>query len=180
MNNFVKAATTVVSVEKSQADIIAVLNRYGASGFGFRRVFEVVEVTFHMPTTEGQPDRTVMIPVSLDVLHRKLQAHNDRRVARGGHMRRVVPREQAERVAWRVLLDWIDAALLAVAMGAQTLEEAFFAHSVVTTQDGQTGRMIDYVHAIETAAGAEPGSGLLPTPGRPLLQLTHRLVSGDR
>jgi len=166
MSDFVKASTTTVSVEKSQGDVIATLRRYGASGFGFRTVGQTVEVTFHLPA-EGAPDRTVMIPVNVDTVHAKLQAMNNRRVERGRHVRRAVSREQAERVAWRVVLDWIEAALLAVSMGVQTVEEAFFAHSVVTTRDGQTGRLIDYVHSI---ADASP-DGRLPAPGRPLLQL---------
>lgn len=169
MKDFVKASTTTVSVERSQAEVIATLGRYGASGFGFRRVGETVEVTFHLPAAEG-PDRTVTVPVDIPTVHQKLQAMTARRVQRGSHVRRLVAREQAERVAWRVLLDWIEAALLAVALGVQTIEEAFFAHTVVTTRDGQTGRLIDYVHAIEHSTGD------LPATGRPMLQL----ASGGR
>ncbi len=39
--------------------------------------------------------------------------------------------ERAERVAWRNLVLWIDAALSATAAGLQTIEEAFFAHLLV-------------------------------------------------
>jgi hypothetical protein len=171
MPNHVKAANTKTTVEKSQADIIATLRRYGASGFGFRKIGDIVEVTFHM-FNEAKVERTVIIPLSVDTVHKKLQAMRSQR----SYTAHKVAREQAERVAWRVLLDWIDAALLAVSVGAQTIEEAFFAHSVIVTSDGQTGRLVDYVHTLEQATGGEAGSGKLPNPGRPLLQL----VAGDK
>lgn len=172
MTTFIKAFATKTTVDKSQADIIAVLRRYGASGFGFRRMGDVVEVTFHM-LNEARAERTVVIPLSVETVYRKLVAMRESRVKVSA---RRVTREQAERVAWRVLLDWIDAALLAVSVGAQTIEEAFFAHSVIVTSDGQTGRLVDYVHTLEQASGGESGSGRLPNPGRPLLQL----VAGDK
>src|SRR5690242_18468670 len=117
MTTFIKAFATKTTVDKSQADIIAVLRRYGASGFGFRRIGEVVEVTFHMLNESGA-ERTVVIPLSVDTVHKKLVAM---KAARVRHNPRHVSREQAERAAWRVLLDWIDDALLAVSVGAQTI-----------------------------------------------------------
>lgn len=168
---YIKAYSTKTTADKSQADIIAILRRYGASGFGFRTVGAAVEVTFHM-LNEAKQERTVVIPLNVDTVHAKLKA------MKKAHVRSnvSVTRGQAERVAWRVLLDWIDAALLAVSVGAQTIEEAFFAHSVIVTSDGQTGRLVDYVHTLEQASGGESGSGKLPNPGRPLMQL----VSGDK
>jgi len=172
MTTFIKAFATKTTVDKSQSDIIAVLRRYGASGFGFRKIGDIVEVTFHM-LNEAKVERTVVIPLSVDTVHKRLIAMKAERVKQYS---RHVSRDQAERVAWRVLLDWIDAALLAVSVGAQTIEEAFFAHSVIVTSDGQTGRLVDYVHTLEQASGGESGSGKLPNPGRPLLQL----VSGEK
>lgn len=171
MTTFIKAAATKTSVDKSQADIIAALRRYGASGFGFRKMADTVEVTFHM-LNEAHAERTIVIPLSVDTVHKKLKAMKSQRAGAA----RPVSREQAERVAWRVLLDWIDAALLAVSVGAQTIEEAFFAHSIIVTSSGQTGRLVDYVHTLETVNDGKAGSGKLPDPGRPLLQL----VAGDR
>lgn len=162
MIDYVKASTTTVPVEKSQGDIIAALHRYGAHGFGFRKVVgsSLTEVTFHV-MAEGV-ERTIRIPIDVDRVHAKVQAMTDDRVRRGAHIKTKATREQSERVAWRVLLDWVEATLLAASMGAQTLEEAFFAHVEVTTDDGQTGRMIDYVHSIESFGD---GSGQLPRLG---------------
>lgn len=136
--SFVKAVHTKCSVEKSQADIVATLNRYGASGFGFRRRASIVEVTFHLPN--GGAERTVCIPIDTAIVHD--------RIVRSRRTARAVDRAQSERVAWRIALLWIDTALTAVTIGVQSIEEAFFAHLVVETEDGATGRMVDYVASI--------------------------------
>jgi hypothetical protein len=59
------------------------------------------------------------------------------------------------------MLDWIDAALSAVSIGAQTIEEAFFAHTVIETADGQSGRLIEYVKTLRDLNGG----GRLPSTG---------------
>lgn len=164
-SDFVKSAATKVSVEESQGHIISVLHRYGASGFGFRRVGDVVTVTFHIPGAGGE-ERTVAIPIDVAKVRAKLNpkldaiARNQKARGTGGDPGR------AERVAWRILLDWIDASLSAVSIGAQTIEEAFYAHTVIETVDGQRGRLIDYVETIKGAGG--DASGRLPNPGRTL------------
>lgn len=163
MTDFVKSATTTVSASASQAEIIAVLARYGASGFGFRRRGDVVEATFHLPRP-GADDQSVRIPVSVTTVSEKLLAFH--RTPAGQRMKRRAPdTEQAERTAWRALLIWIEASLLAVKLGAQSMEEAFFAHLVVTTDDGQEGRLVDYVATLGKAAG-----GTLPSARRLLLK----------
>lgn len=159
MSEFLKSATTGVSADKSQGEIIATLGRYGASGFGFRRRGEVVEVTFHLPR-KGADDLSVRIPVNVTTVRASLDAlwSGDQRP----HSKRPVDMAvQAERVAWRALLTWIDASLLAVKLGAQSMEEAFFAHLVVTTEDGLEGRLVDYVKSLGGASG-----GVLPSVNR--------------
>jgi hypothetical protein len=44
--------------------------------------------------------------------------------------------EQAERVAWRHLVLWVDAACAATNAGMQTMSEAFLAHTLVKAPDG--------------------------------------------
>jgi hypothetical protein len=162
MPDYVQFYTTRIDPMQSQGDIMSTLHRYGASGFGFHRRGSVVEVTFHLPEDGGE--RSVRIPVDVDRVHDRLvgqlasKARKEKQAVNTETMR-----AQAERVAWRVLLSWINAALSAVAIGAQTIEEAFFAHVVVETTDGQNGRLIDYVHTLEGGDGATPGR--LPNPG---------------
>jgi hypothetical protein len=69
---------------------------------------------------------------------------------------------QAERVAWRNLVLWIDAALSAATVGVQTITEAFFAHTIVVDDGGRAERMVDYVERTGGAIG--PGvRALLPS-----------------
>lgn len=169
--DYVQFYTTRVEPAQSQGDIIGVLHRYGASGFGFRRRGDVIEVTFHL-TTDGDRERSVCIPVSVDRVFAKLRGAMAEKAKREKQAQREdLLRAQAERVAWRVLLQWINASLSAVAIGAQTVEEAFYAHTIVESTDGQTGRLIDYVHSLEdtTAESQHTGRGILPALGRPIV-----------
>jgi hypothetical protein len=153
-SEFVKSAITKVPAATTQSAIIEVLARYGASGFGFRRRGDVIEATFHLPRA-GAGDQTVRIPVNVASVYAILQK-------RGRGVGEKTPdMAQAERTAWRALLLWIEASLLAVKLGAQSMEEAFFAHLLVTTEDGQEGRMVDYVATLGVAAG-----GVLPSARR--------------
>lgn len=162
MNDFVKAMTTQTAKEKSQGDIIAMLHRYGASGFGFRQIGDSAEARFHIPA-KGQADRTVAIPVDVAKVERRLrEIHSKKR----SHAK-APDRAQAERVAWRILYLWIDAALAAVSIEAQSIEEAFFAHLIVADTDGQEGRVIDYIHSLQQGAGGNlPAARLLLGPGK--------------
>lgn len=162
---FVKAATTTTSPEKSQADIMAMLRRYHASGFGFRRVATKLWVSFHVPRQGDGGDHTVEIPIDTTlVLERLLEVHRLKR----SHTKRP-DAALAERVAWRILYLWIDAALAAVAIGAQSLEDAFFAHLVMENTDGQTGRVSDYVRTLQQGTGGYqlPAARLLIGSGEP-------------
>lgn len=165
MSDFVKSATTSTPVAKSQGDIIAMLGRYGATGFGFRRSADVIEVTFHMPRAKGGGEHSVAIPVNVRTVRAKLDAPEIQRERKRQKQATFTSEDQAERVAWRVLHLWIDAALSAVSLGAQTIEEAFFAHLVVTTDDGVQGRLVDYLATLGAASG-----GTLPSARRLLLK----------
>ncbi len=55
--------------------------------------------------------------------------------------------EHAERAAWHHLLQWIEGAVAAASAGVQTIAEAFFAHRVVTLEDGGRKRLVDYLES---------------------------------
>lgn len=167
---FVKSATTSVPTAKSQAEVITILGRYGASGFGFRRRGDVVSVTFHMPRAKGdtRDDHTVEIPVDLANVRQRLDGPAGKAARRKAKKGGDASPEQVERVAWRLLVLWIDAALAAVSLGAQTLEDAFLAHMIVTDASGGTGRLGDYMATLEFA-----GVNLPP------MQALRQLAAGD-
>lgn len=156
---FVKSADTKASAANSRAEIERLLVRYGAVGFGYQRNLEqgTITVQFVVPDRpgKGQPRVPITLPVSIrriyDVLYNRPEkwapgsngtpgryVHNP-----AGYDARKL--EQAERVAWRNLVLWIDAALSAAAIGLQTITEAFLAHTMVVSDDGRAERMADYL-----------------------------------
>jgi hypothetical protein len=58
-------------------------------------------------------------------------------------------REQSQRTAWRLLIDWIDAACSTTAIGLQSVEEVFMAHIVVRDQHDRPLRLIEAFHGMQ-------------------------------
>lgn len=168
MSQFVKARDTAVSVEKSQQDIVGLLRRYGARDFGFDEDpdTDVATVRFRVKGSGG------LFPVELRVHVDQVYVamYGDKQPRRGAvaasekYRREITDkwRAQARRTAWRLLVDWLDAALSTTSLGVQTVEEVFLAHAVLPSEDGHSRRMIDYVMAAMLNKGGLPA---LP-PGR--------------
>jgi len=155
---FVKASTTTVSPEKSQQEVQKLLRRYGASAINVMQDIakrEIV-VSFIVPNSaeKDAPNVPVKIPVSVSQVYHAMYGMPTRWKDGGrvhdpnGYDRRKL--EQAERVGWRNLVLWLDAALSAATIGLQTITEAFFAHAVV----GASGeRMIEVVEQFQSELG---------------------------
>jgi hypothetical protein len=149
-----KSATTSVTVEKSQQAIVALLRKFGAREFGFDEdpAAQLASVRFMYPTGAEQ-----MLPVRIDVevtrVYDRLYPHvkGARSTTQAQYQARTA---QSHRTAWRLLFDWLDAALNTVAMGAQTAEDVFLAHAFVRVADGSMVRVKDYT------AGALYGGSL--------------------
>ncbi|WP_370194421.1 MULTISPECIES: hypothetical protein [Aurantimonas] len=149
------AEKTSVSIEKSEAEIKALLRRYGADRFmsGEDRAGAVVSfemqdrrVTFRLPL----PDRA----------DRKFQM--DGRGARRSKEKVLSAWDQACRSRWRALLLCIKAKLESVDSGIETFEDAFLAQIVMP--DGST--VADHVRPrIEEAYRTGTMQPLLPPPG---------------
>ena len=169
---FVKSADTSSQVSSSKAEIERMLRRYGATGFAVQQQFDdsqlpvAASVQFVVPDKAGDKAR---VPVSLPIEIRRVydalygrpmisayreefksptnprgykMVHNPK----GYDTKKLA---QAERVAWRNLVLWIDAALSAASIGFQTITEAFFAHVVVKLDNGNTARMSEVVEAMQ-------------------------------
>lgn len=173
---FVKSADTTAKAENSRAEVERMLVRYGASGFAYQRDLEQHTITlqFVIPDSaeKGAPRVPVTLPVSVrrvyDVLYGRPMRYAQK--PEGGWGNVYDPKgydakklEQAERVAWRNLVLWVDAALSAASIGMQTITEAFLAHTMVVDDGGQATRMMDYLGHVGGALG--PGvRALLPPP----------------
>lgn len=158
---FIKSAGTSTPSGNSQAAIERLLARYGALGTSFSRRYdalqnvETIQVEFVIPDsfTKNAGKVPVRIPVNVRHIYVALFDEPRERSYPKPDWKHARPERyaQAERVAWRNLLLWIDAALSAAAVGAQTITEAFLAHTLVSHENGKVERMMDY---LDTAGGA--------------------------
>lgn len=162
-NTFIKSAFSDTPVSKTRLDIMTMLERYGGTGFGYDMRGDEIVVHFTVPGAMGAPLR-IAYPVNVARIQERLAPHMRK------NKKAAPTREQAERVAWRNIYELVDAAFAAAAIGASTVEEAFHAHILVRTSEGQEGRLYDYVETLRNAAG-----GVLP--GGAALRA---LPSGDR
>lgn len=149
---FVKAHDTAVTVGKSQQDLLRILQRYGARDFGFDEDPNDTEATVRFRITHGGRDLPVQMRVDIEAVYHAMYA--GRPTWRG---RDLTPawREQSKRTAWRLLVDWIDAACSTTATGVQSVEEVFMAHVVVRDEAGHPMRLIEALHGMQ-------GKGMLP------------------
>lgn len=171
---FVKAGDTVVAPEKSRVEVERLLTRYGAVGFSYAIDIEKgeIKIEFVVPNSKekGAPKVPVRLPISVrhvyDSLYgRPMRYDYSQTPAKHVHDPKgydAKKLQQAERVAWRNLVLWIDAALSAATIGVQTITEAFFAHTIVVDDGGRTERMAEYV--ARSGGALAPGvRALLPS-----------------
>lgn len=172
---FIKSSDTKVPVGNSRTEIEKMLRRYGASGISVQQTFdgkhlpELVTVSFIIPDKKGSNHK---VPVSLPINVKRVYDSLYGQPLKWGPKSEKVPDpdgypdkflEHAERVAWRNLVLWIDAALSAAAVGLQTITEAFYAHTVVQLEGGGQTRLADYIE--RTRGQLAPGvRALLASP----------------
>jgi len=153
VRRFVKSADTSTSVSSSQRDLERILRRYGASDFNLGSDWEkrIARVAFRVPDTPGSKVSVpVRLEVSIEAVGKALFGHSS--LSKYGW-------EQAERVAWRHLVLWVDAACSASGAGMQTMSEAFLAHTLVRSPDGTIKKVSAMM---DDAAGTGGYRALLP------------------
>jgi hypothetical protein len=156
--SFVKSAGTSTSASVSRGHLEAMLRRYGCSGFGVHTDYatDVASVTFRVPDTGEAGAREV--PVRLQVNIRRVYDSLYGGRKRTHRWNEKLALEQAERVAWRQLTLWVDAALSAAATGLQPISEAFMASTLVEGPKHKPMRLAEY---LDVQAGG-PWQKLLP------------------
>lgn len=123
------AADTSVSVEKTRAEIETLLNRHGASRFGYMTADSHAVIGFMM---EGKAVKfTLPLPRrdEKQFTHRKTTAYNTYAPRNPDDVYKAW--EQACRSRWRSLYLNVKAKLEAVSVGITTFETEFLAHFVV-------------------------------------------------
>jgi hypothetical protein len=137
--------TTEIPVQKTSGDILSLLVRAGATQVSLDyQAGKIVGMRFTYPV-DGFPV-AFRLPVRTEPVFKII---NGRRSPYGQFSRSAMAgkdREQAERVAWRQLLRWIEAQIAMVETGMVKTDEVFLPY--VATASGETL----YEHFIATGA----------------------------
>lgn len=139
----IKYQSTTIDPWKSAAEIAALVRKYGGTRFeqqwGERG--EMLGIRFGI-----RDERMGEVPVIL-----RAQTERIEEILRGAVPRTWLKqeiREQAQRIAWRQLKDFVEQALLAVETGLFPLAAAFMAH--IEVEDEETGAPIALIEAFAT------------------------------
>lgn len=150
------AATTSVSVEKTETEIKALLRKHGAGSFMTGEEATRATIAFQMA------DRRVIFRLPLPAQTERRFALDGRNNARPAD-KRLAAWEQACRSSWRALFLCIKAKLESVESGIETFEDAFMPH--IMMPDGST--VSENVRPrIAQAYATQTMQPLLPPPAR--------------
>lgn len=124
--------TTTIDATKSAAECVARLAEHGADAIGITYASKKpTGLTFRIDTVHGS--RQFSLPVNIDGTYAAL----GRAYSAGDISRRYHDRDQAERVSWRVLKDWLEAQLALIEAGVADMAEVMLPYLHVGPK-GQT------------------------------------------
>ena len=126
--------TTTISAEKTVGEVQAMLGKSGASAVAtMYDQGRPAGVNFQMTTSHGLA--TFVLPVNIDGVQAALIKAHKQGQARGLSKTSAYSRDQAERVAWRVIKDWIEAQVALIAANMAQIDTVMLPYLLV---DGQT------------------------------------------
>jgi hypothetical protein len=125
--------TTTVSVKQTVGECHDLLARAGADMVSTHlRDRKPVGLAFRL-VTAGAP-REFLMPVNIDGVHKLLQAatYPSATQAQGPkRLAQLASRDNAERVAWRIIKDWLEAQLALIASSMATLDQVMLPYMQV-------------------------------------------------
>lgn len=140
--------TTTIDAAKSATECVARLAQHGASGIGISYdTGRPTGLSFVIGTPWGP--RQYALPVNVTGTRKALE----KAYAGGRISRRYAEQDQAERVAWRVLKDWLEAQLALIEAGVAELPEVMLPY--LKGDDGLTVWQ-RYLEREQTAITAGP------------------------
>jgi len=125
----VKNYTTTISVNKTINEIELLLTRYGAKKIlkEYDDNGEITHLTF-MIKYNGLQVPAGFIPIRLPSHPEKIVAILNEKADTGDIPKKFKnDKAQANRIMWRVILDWVDSQMTMIEIGQRTLLEIFFA-----------------------------------------------------
>jgi hypothetical protein len=120
--------TTVIEPDKSAAECMAMLGKFGAkrAGIAYDEHRVPFGLAFVLATRWG--DRMYELPVDFAATQRVLQRAYDS----GNISRKFTEPAQGRRVAWRVIKDWLEAQLALIEAGLMDSERVMFPYMLVS------------------------------------------------
>jgi hypothetical protein len=127
--------TTTIDPSKTAGECIAILVQHGASHVGMEMEEKIpTGISFQIQTRWGR--RGYALPINVDGTYQALL-----QARRRGHIPpRYADRDQARRVAWRVLKDWLEVQIAMIEAGMFALEEVMLPWQMV--EPGKTVFML--------------------------------------
>ena len=118
--------TTTIDPHKTAAECVALLARHGASRISMDlKDGQPAGLAFGIETPSGM--RFFMLPANPDGVYNALgKAYKARRIPQ-----RYYDRDQAQRVAWRVMKDWLEAQLALIDAEVVAMEQVMLPYLVV-------------------------------------------------
>lgn len=121
--------TTTISVDKTLAEIQRILAANGAKSIQIDYEGSLpTSVAFFADTSLGE--RAFVLPANIDGVWKTLIAQQKR----GRVPARFATKEQANRVAWRIIKDWIAAQMAIIQAGIVTLDQVMLPYMQVGDQ----------------------------------------------
>lgn len=132
--------TTTVAVEKTVGEIQATLHKHRCRGIQTRYSDdgEITGLAFTLKTEFGEKDYAM--PVNVDGVMATLKAEKQAGRLEGLPWRVIEDpgelRRQSQRVAWRILKDWLEAQLAIVQSRSVTFEQVMLPYMLVESDEG--------------------------------------------
>jgi len=130
--------TTSISAEKTANEIQAILRTHHAKTVvtNYGPAGEIESLSFFASTPYG--DRAFLLPVNTEAVFRVLQKQfpGRRTYYPDNSKRDAIQRSQAERVAWRIMKNWVEAQMAILEAEMVTLEQVFLPYMV--NRQGET------------------------------------------
>jgi hypothetical protein len=125
----IKNYTTDVPANKTVSEIHLMLADHGAKriSFDYGTDSKVMAITFAIDTPTGE--QTIKLPANAERVHAVLQQQKKNKKARNSSQIDD-SQEQAERVAWRIIKDWLAAQLAILETEMVTVQQVFLPYFV--------------------------------------------------
>ena len=122
--------TTQIQASKTVGEITCILVAHGARSIltNYDTKGQIVSLSFEVMTTHGVAQ--IVLPVNPDAVLKVMSKY-------GSHVpNRLQNREQAVRVAWRIIKDWLEAQMAILETEMVKMEQIFLPY--IQTQNGET------------------------------------------